>query len=849
MRVTLVGSDVEENLGLAMVGAALIRKGHHVQVLPYNELDELPGVVERISRQKPGLVGLGMQFQHRSADFVRLAGALRGAGYAGHVTAGGQYATLAGDEVLAHHPAFDSIVLHEGEHSTAELAAALDGGTPLTEVAGLLVRTSEGVCRTGPRPLCADLDSLPFALRYRAPNLHLGIPFFPVWGSRGCWGACAFCAITTYYRDAQRHGGGRKLRLRSPASIADEIAILWRAAGGPCIVCFHDDTFLLPRPADTLERVRSIRRELDARGVGRVGLVGKCRPETVTDELCRELRQLGVFRLYVGIENASQHGQDDLNRRTKTPQLRRALRAMHRSGIFGCYNLLVFEPDVTLDDVRENIAFIREHAAQPMNFCRAEPYHKTPLYERAKARGTLGGSYLGWDYRIENDRAELLYRITAAAFDSRNFMPAGVANRCMGLGYIAQVLRTFYDVSSPQAQRLLERAAELMRQITLDTADFLDEAVLLADTVDLQARDLIERKTARLGLRVLAHDRLWHQRLDELLDEMNAFVAGQARPPRAPRVWREALQGAALAGVVALSTQACGGSTTGDRDRNTATGGQVGTGSTAGVGGMVYDALPPWGGMGGWVADPLPTSGGSSTGGRGGATSGGTGGFVADMLPPTGGMGGWVNDPLPNTGGFIADMVPPSGGTGGWVDDALPGSGGLVPGGAGGEGGAGDGTAGASRGGAGGDAGGAGGADGGGVGLGGFIADMLPASGGTDGVADPLPGPQTLLAPTREAPDHWQNTAPRRARRSQDLPLFDPPEIRLHARRVPQGIAVTLCGGERAMTLRWEPEGELEGDQREVLWRPASDHAQLRVAARTAGGVSVTSLRANGIPG
>ena len=94
----------------------------------------------------------------------------------------------------------------------------------------------------------------------------------------------------------------------------------------------------------------------------------------------------------------------------------------------------MFEPDASLDDVRTNIAFIREHAEHPVNFCRAEPYSGTPLQKRLQTRGSLNGSYLGWNYRIEDPRTETLFRVCAAAFRERNFACDGVANRAMGLG-------------------------------------------------------------------------------------------------------------------------------------------------------------------------------------------------------------------------------------------------------------------------------------------------------------------------------------------------------------------------------------------------------------------------------
>jgi len=882
MRIALVGADVEENLGLEMVAAALGAARHRVEVVPYNDLDQLDAVLAELRACRPGLIGLGMQFQHRARDFVMLARGLRAEGFRGHLTAGGQYATLAADELVRHEAALDSVVLHDGETTVVELTRALERREPLDAVPGLVVRGGDGApLRTAPRPLHEDLDALPFARRYRPPTRHLGVPFFPVWGSRGCWGSCTFCGISTYYRDARAHGaGGRKLRLRSVEGLADEMAALSASVGGvPCIFCFHDDTFLLPRPADSPARVRALRAALDARGVGAAGLIGKCRPECVTPELARALRGLGVFRLYVGIENASQHGQDDLHRRTHTAELRAALAALRGGDLLGCYNLLVFEPDTTIDDVRENLAFMREHAQHPVNFCRAEPYHKTPLYERARARGALGGSHLGWDYRIADDRAELLYRIAAAAFHERNFDAYGVANRTMGLGYMAQVLETFYDVSSPRGRRLLARGAELLREITLDTASHLEAAIELAAGANLGDRDRIERETARLALRVAAYDRQWHAALDDLIEDMLALTEEQqeevARRARA-RSLRGAVGGVAVVGAMSLGAQACGGRATHDGPgpdptRDGGAGGAVeeggaggtvplgGVGGTAdplplgGSGGYVYDMLPT-GAFGGMIGDPTPNSGGMGGTVDDPLPDGGTGGFVADALPaggyglgggdPAGGSGGFVSDDLPSggLGGYQSDTIP-LGGLGGFVSDMLPADGGTA--GHDGEPVAGAGGL-AGTPGAGGVAGSPGDAGRPAIGGEGLVDDPLPEPGGmssAEGSAAPA-GPAARAGSSLAVVDSWRSTAPRRAQRSCDLPFFAPPEIRLHARRRGEVIEVTLAGGDPEMSIRWESEGLVDGAAREIRWRPAAEDDQLRVGVRTRGGVAVAALRA-----
>ncbi len=621
MHIVLVGADLEENLGVGMIAASLEAAGHRVEVVAFDATEALPRVADWVLAARPGMVGLSAQFQHRAADFLRLARTLRARGFEGHLTMGGQFPTMAFHEVLQRGTGVDSVVLHEGEQTVVELCAALEANTPLAAVAGLALPERGLPRRTAGRAL-ADLDALPWPKRYRSHDQHFGIPFVPIMGGRGCWGACSYCSITTFYRDARAHGGGRTVRLRSPDDVAGEMACLAEAAGGRAIFCFHDDNFLLPRPKDTLARVRAIRARLDEYGAPDVAIIGKCRPDCVTGELLVELAALGVIRLYIGVENASQHGADDLNRRTQTARVRAALAAAREADIFVCYNLLLFEPEATLADVRENLAFMREHAEHPVNFCRAEPYHGTPLHRGLEARAALSGSHLGWDYRIADDRTELLFRICAAAFRERNYAPEGVANRTMSLGYAAKVLQRFYPGS--RATSLARRATELTRRIVLDTADLLERATDLATQVDLADHDRIERETARLGLEIAALDRVWHRAIDDLHGEMRACTRSATPPPRRPpaRKLVALAKHAALASALALWST-----------------------GTAGCGGEVVDPVPADTGVkkDSMVADPVPTDTGVDS-------------MVADPLPEDTGMDFGPVDPPPIDSGVDATV-------------------------------------------------------------------------------------------------------------------------------------------------------------------------------------------------
>jgi len=730
MKIAIVGADFEENLGVGMIAAVARDRGHAVSVVPFDRPRDLEAVAARVAAEAPDVVGLSVQFQHRAHEFLALARALRQKGYRGHVTSGGQFPTLAWRDVLGPAEGVDSVVLHDGEGAFGELLDALGSGGDLRAIRGLALRGPEGPARTEGRPLVDDLDALPFALRYRPHARHCGVPFVPIMGSRGCWGKCSYCSITSHYRDARELGGGKTFRLRSPEDVADEMADLWLAAGEACIFCFHDDNLLLPRPADTLARMRAIRARLDARGVRRIGIVGKCRPETITRELARDLRALGVIRLYVGVENASARGAEHLGRGKQHLAIGTAIDACREAGIFNCYNLLLFEPEARLEDVEENVAFMRSHARHPVNFCRAEPYVGTPLQLALAAEGNLGGSWLGYDYRIHDDRTEVLFRVCAAAFRDRNFKPDGVGNRAMGLGYSVKVLEQFYDDPVGERARIAARTSDLTRRITLDTVQHLERAIAIArGELD---EDRVARETAALGLAIARADAEIHRELDEAYASFDAFQKGarderrRLRPP-VTRFAKHVAIGASLAlGVVA---PACGGK-----------------------------------------KDDEPT--------------------LVDPLPPDAGADSpFVSDPLPGDAG-IRDASPDARD----AADAAP-----------------DVT----------------------------VVDPPPPDAGVDAALD---------RKRLRLIDQWRDTSPKRAVRSDDLPLWEPPDLAIEASldgEVVVARARTRSG--EAASLRWEGDGTLHPEGDTVRWVPADPGDALRLAVRTRGGVAVTSLRAGQI--
>jgi radical SAM superfamily enzyme YgiQ (UPF0313 family) len=125
-RAFLIGAEVEENLSLRYVAAAARAAGHQVEVLPYEEVSQLPAVSRYVAFHAPDFVGMSVAFQHRGREFLALARRIRQDGYRGHLSAGGHFPTFAWRELLHRHAELDTIVRHDGEDTIVELLDALD---------------------------------------------------------------------------------------------------------------------------------------------------------------------------------------------------------------------------------------------------------------------------------------------------------------------------------------------------------------------------------------------------------------------------------------------------------------------------------------------------------------------------------------------------------------------------------------------------------------------------------------------------------------------------------------------------------------------------------------------------
>lgn len=316
---------------------------------------------------------------------------------------------------------------------------------------------------------------------------------------------------------------------------------------GVRLFIFHDDNFFVPSAKLNITRYSRLNALLDGYGLNDIALVIKCRPNDVDPELFRLLQSMGLIRAYVGIETNSNEGIVSLNRRITSEDNRRALSVLRALGVYYSYNVLIFDPEATLEGVACNLGFMEEYSDTPFNFCCAEVYAGTPLKQILEQQNRLKGDWFAWGYEMRDPRVEVLFRVAITAFGARNFKHDGVANLNLGIRFDHEVVRRFFpDCSDPALQaRLVDFSVRIgrdsvarMREASafVATADIYDSAVVKAFTIDLA------RSVARADLGFVTECKALRRELERrVLDRAGARLGqtyGRGMPPWAAESFR-----------------------------------------------------------------------------------------------------------------------------------------------------------------------------------------------------------------------------------------------------------------------------------------------------------------------
>lgn len=407
--VVLIGFQDQGNLGLGYLASVLEEHGQSVLIF---DVETDPAEILRACRAAdPLLVGFSLIFQFYVRRFAELVETLRAGGIRCHFTMGGHFPSLSWRETLDLVPGLDSVVRFEGELTLLALVQRLVQGRGWRDLEGVAYRRAGEPVSNALRPLIPDLDTLPYPRRDGAPEGILGQLAMPLVASRGCARTCSFCSIHRFYRSAP----GKVVRTREPRRVVEEMVTLHELRG-VTIFLFQDDDFPIYGPV-WRRWVRQFVSELHRAGLpGRAIWKINCRADAVEPELFREMRDAGLYLVYIGLESGTDAGLTALAKGITVEQSLRAVRIVRGLGLMLEFGFMMFDPSSTFESVSANVEFLRSVVADGSAaavFCRMLPYDGTPIKAQLEAEGRLRGDVVEPDYDFLDPRIGRFYEDVA----------------------------------------------------------------------------------------------------------------------------------------------------------------------------------------------------------------------------------------------------------------------------------------------------------------------------------------------------------------------------------------------------------------------------------------------------
>jgi hypothetical protein len=196
----------------------------------------------------------------------------------------------------------------------------------------------------------------------------------------------------------------------SPRYVAEQITRFMSTHGNTHVEVM-DDFF-----AANIARIRAMTEAFREKGLlGKIRIAALTRADSINDEMCMLLKELGVQTVNIGFESGSERVLKYLKGGTTTPaKNRNAVELLAKHGILPGGNVMLGSPTEKLEDMEQSIEFIKWAVSKgaALSTSMTTPYPGTPFWDIAKERGTVGDTVdFGADFHV-------LRRLTPLLLDS-----------------------------------------------------------------------------------------------------------------------------------------------------------------------------------------------------------------------------------------------------------------------------------------------------------------------------------------------------------------------------------------------------------------------------------------------
>lgn len=231
----------------------------------------------------------------------------------------------------------------------------------LADVPNVLCIVDGQIRQTSSRLVNLEKTSLPHRDLLPAIINERGI--IRIEGSRGCpWSKCTFCSISAKYC-------GGKWRPFPISRVIQDLAEISRMGGRSPY--FTDEDFLgndgdrafeLARAVTLAKRTKIIAPDLDFFVSTSVRSVLGFRRSPGAETLLTELRRAGLREVFLGLESGSPSQLERYGKGVTPDTNREVLQVLAKVGLTVDVGFIMFDPEMSLDDLMTNLRFIRETA-------------------------------------------------------------------------------------------------------------------------------------------------------------------------------------------------------------------------------------------------------------------------------------------------------------------------------------------------------------------------------------------------------------------------------------------------------------------------------------------------------
>lgn len=209
------------------------------------------------------------------------------------IALGGAHANALGKEIIKN-KCFDIIVLGEGELTFLNLCKKLINNESLDKVSGIIYKNNKKIIQNSFTPLLKGYD-IPVPAYYLLPQNYNFQYILET--TRGCPYSCSFCVETSFWK---------KVRFRDPKKIIEELKHIISLGFNTIHIC--DPIFTLNQ-----EHIKKIIYEIKKNEI-KMNFSCEARLELLNPEMISLLKELGVYKIFVGIESGSDKILKNMNK-------------------------------------------------------------------------------------------------------------------------------------------------------------------------------------------------------------------------------------------------------------------------------------------------------------------------------------------------------------------------------------------------------------------------------------------------------------------------------------------------------------------------------------------------------